>query len=342
MQYIDDVQTESWNAGNSAKRRPNLNQTRLDSIRISVLQAADLITVNSRRISDWTPVILADLSGPRRTSKRTQDELDKDAACFLRVLTETCGSWSKVTQAAVVRCYTLPWSDHDGKHRPASPATVRNRRWVAGVVLERARSLGVDVDPAVLLGPPLGATPATKSSRPLTEDELRHIRAFADVGLDGSMRSVIVALAEAGASAPEIAAVTPEDIDLDAGTVRLRGPANRINRLPDWSRETIALHLATRLDAPTPSAPLCVNPDLPSERAEHSITNRLRQVIVDAGLGRTEGVTATSIALTTAKQILEADGLVAAADFLGKDSFDRAAAPLGVAPQRRKRGGSDG
>lgn len=342
MQNIKPLSTSVSVAGNSSSSRPYCNRTRLDSVRTAVLQAAELIELNSRRISDWAPAILADLSGPRRTSKRTQDKLDKDAKSFLKVLTETCGTWNAVTQAAVVRCYTLPWSDHDGNHHSVSPSTVRNRRWIAGVVLERARSLGVDIDPAALLGPPLGGTPATKSSRPLTEDELDDIENVSDVGLDGSMRSVIVALAEAGASAPEIAAVTPEDIDLDAGTVRLRGPADRINTLPGWSRETIALHLATRLDPPTPGAPLCVNADLPPERAEHSITNRLHQVIVDAGHAHTDGVTATSISLTTAKQILETDGLIAATDFLGKASLDRTAASLGVAPQRRKRGGSDG
>ena len=48
----------------------------------------------------------------------------------------------------------------------------------------------------------------------------------------------------------------------------------------------------------------------------------------DAGLGRVPGVTAKSIRLGVAQQVLHSDGLEAAARFLGSRSLDGTAASL--------------
>ena len=55
---------------------------------------------------------------------------------------------------------------------------------------------------------------------------------------------------------------------------------------------------------------------------------RLGEVLRDAGLKGTPGVTARSLRLTTAKQILDTDGLAAAAHFLGSPSLDNTAKAL--------------
>ena len=73
---------------------------------------------------------------------------------------------------------------------------------------------------------------------------------------------------------------------------------------------------------------LCVSEDLSVERAAHCVTVRLGDVLRDAGLRRTPGVTARSLRLTTAAEVFEESGLIAAARFLGSLSLDSTAAAL--------------
>jgi hypothetical protein len=77
---------------------------------------------------------------------------------------------------------------------------------------------------------------------------------------------------------------------------------------------------------PTPAA---VGPRLPSERAAHSATVALTTLLRDAGLRGDPGVTAKSIRLTAARDVLAAGGIEAAVRFLGNDSLDPTAAALG-------------
>lgn len=308
----------------------------------SAFEAWNLIMDTEYHIAEWAPVILDDLCSNFSGTPRTKQKKLAEAERFLNTISQRRATWNDLQQPDVVKFYTLARPDHHGEFPQVSKATARNRRWAVRAVLESAACLGVNIDPAELLGPPLKVTKPDNPSRPLSAAEAEQVQTFADQGIGGSMRSVLVSLAFAGASASEIAHLTPADLDLHTGTVRLRGAAERVNKLPEWSRETIARHLRTRPDTPPPDVVLCVSPDLPNLRAIHAVTVRLRQVIVDAGLADVGGVTATSIRLTTAKHIYETQGLVAATDFLGKDSFDRAAAALGVAPRRRAHGTDDG
>ena len=54
--------------------------------------------------------------------------------------------------------------------------------------------------------------------------------------------------------------------------------------------------------------PLCVTAGLPVERATHSVTVRLRKVLIDAGLAGRPGVTANSIRLTGALAVARERG----------------------------------
>ena len=340
MENIAELPTSVSVAGNSESRRPNTGLARPENPGDIVLVAAELIRSGEMRASKWAPAVLAFLHSNAKGTWQTREKRLAEADRFLKTLGNK--RIDKLTAKSVTPFYRKGRPDHNGAYRRVSDATARNRRWAARAVLDALRALGVDIDPNALIGPPMGTTQPQESSRPLTEAELDSIEDHADDGLAGSMLSVLVALARAGASAPESAMVTPADIDLDAGAVHLRGPAERVNQLPDWSREAIALHLSLRPDTPPSDLPLCVNSDLPPDRAAHAVRVRLRQVIVDAGLADTDGVTATSIRLTTAKAIADEHGLLAAAEFLGNESLDRTGKSLGLAPKRRRRGDSDG
>ncbi len=210
-----------------------------------------------------------------------------------------------------------------GRWTTPAASTVRNRQWAATVVCDALEAAGVEVDPA--LRPGREPRPATaRRSRPLTPAELDLVRAFADRGLGGSRRSVMVALAEAGGSAPEIAAVVGADVDLGAGTVRF---GRRINPLTGWGGAALGKFFAVNGD-PGPGDRLCADAGAPDARAAHSVRARMCEAIADAGLGPATGVTAASVRLTTAAGVLARDGIEAAARFLGS-SLDAAAAALG-------------
>lgn len=78
-----------------------------------------------------------------------------------------------------------------------------------------------------------------------------------------------------------------------------------------------------------PDERLCAAGGLDEARAAHSVTVQLGQVLQAAGIAGRPGVTARSIRLTTALRILGADGIEAAARFLGSPSLDRVADALG-------------
>lgn len=165
-----------------------------------------------------------------------------------------------------------------------------------------------------------------EASRPLTAKELERVRAFAETGLFVGMRSLLVALAEAGGSAEEIAAVRAADINLDESTVSFTGEAARTNPMTEWGA-SVSRAIAKAGGLRT-EGPLCVTEGLPLDRATHSVTVRLRDVIRSAGLASKPLVTARSIRLASAEQVRLAHGIEAAARFLGNNSLDATAAAL--------------
>ena len=215
-----------------------------------------------------------------------------------------------------------------GRWTSPAASTVRNRQWALTVVCDALEAAGAEVDPA--LRPRREPRPATaRRSRPLTAPEMDLVRAFADRGLVGSRRSAMVALAEAGASAAEIASVRACDVDLEAETVRLGAgrDRSRVNPLTGWGAEAVRRVLSVNDIAPADR--LCVTNRISLQQGAQSVATRLCDAIRDAGLAGAEGVTAGSIRLTAAAGVLARDGIEAAARFLGASSLDAAAAALG-------------
>lgn len=294
--------------------------------------------MNDSRIDSWTEILLTQVYARFSSNRATADKALKESRVLLRVLKNSGdGTFDSVTPEMVQRWFWKARFGSERTNRRASTETARNRRWAAKALLDAARLIGLGIDTEALLGPPIPKVESDKSSRPLSAAEARAVRGHADACFARSRMPAIAALGFAGADAAETAAVTPNDIHLDEGWVQLPGPAARRNRLPDWSRETLTVLLLHGNPAPAPDEPLCVGGHLSPERAKHSVTARLYQIIAGAGLKGIDGVTGASIRLTTAHEIATEQGIDAAADFLGNESLDRTAAAL----RWRQAGGSD-
>ena len=280
-------------------------------------------------IEAWAPALIFGLDGLLGANQGTADKAISVNSRFLRyVPANGVHQWPQLPPELVQRFIWAARPDRYGQHRSVSPATARNNRWAVGALLDVAVMLGVDINVPALLGEPIGSAPPKASSRPLTAAEAQLVRDHADAGLRASTRSVAVGLASAGASPREAAAVTAAHVNLDAATVRLSGSAERTNPLDEWSLQAIELHLRHHPGELDPDHPLCVTAGLPVERAAHSITVRLRTVLIDAGVAGQPGVTARSIRLTGALAVAQERGIRAAARFLGSGSLDRTAAAL--------------
>ena len=151
------------------------------------------------------------------------------------------------------------------------------------------------------------------------------MRGFADRGQLFSRRAVIVALAFAGGTSSEIAKVRKSHVDLKTGTVTVGG---RQNPLCEWGQQMIRQFLQIR-PLVDKNRLLAVGEHFEADRRAHAVTVRLGEVISDAGLRGTAGVSARSVRLYTAKQILDSLGLEAAAWFLGADSLTSVVKALG-------------
>ena len=295
----------------------------------AVLGAWALVMTGDQRIEAWVPVLLDALVARYGSKPATAQKVAAEAARLLKFLiTRGAVTWRDVNAALVSEWCWAARPDRSGRYRRVSAGTAKVRRWAARALFEIAEMLGADVDAAALVGDPVGDVLPAFSSRPLTESEASLVREHADAGLWFSSRSVVVALAFAGGTASEIARVTAADLDLTAGNVRFGGKAARTNPLDDWSRDAITQHVQNRPGATDSQYQLCVGGPLTLERATHSVTVRLRQVVVDAGLSREPEITARSIRLTTALRVAQQQGIFAAAAFLGNTSLDRTAAAL--------------
>ena len=306
----------------------------------AVLGAWALAMNGEDRIEAWAPVLLDALAARYGSKPATAQKAADLGAMLLQFLVASGASTLGDAAAALVTewCWAAR-PDRSGRYRSVSPGTAKVRRWAARALFETAEMLGADIDPAALVGDPVGDVLPAYSSRPLTDAEAIAVRQHADVGLWFSSRPVVAALAFAGGTNGEIGLVRTRDVNTDAGIVRFRGAAARTNRLDDWGCEAVDLHLRNRPEPLDPDGRLCVSGSLAPERATHSITVRLRQVIVDAGLGAEPEVTARSIRLHTALGLARRDGIFAAAAFLGNTSLDRTAAALRLNPDQGLHGG---
>ena len=236
--------------------------------------------------------------------------------------------WGDVSSELVLEWCWAARVDRLGRHRRAAQSTARNRQWAAAAAFEVAAELGAPIDARSLVGERIARPSSAVSARPLTFAEADAVRVHADWGLVASRRSVMVALSFAGGTAAEVAAVCGCDIDMASARVWFSGDAARCGSLDEWSASTLQRFLVNN-PALWPDERLCVTDSLDAARAAHSVTVQLGQVIQDAGIAGRPGVTARSIRLTSARRILDSDGIEAAARFLGSVSLDAAADALG-------------
>ncbi len=174
------------------------------------------------------------------------------------------------------------------------------------------------------VGPPIERD-RPDGSEPLGPDQLIRVEQAVSGLLFASRASLLVALSEAGADAPEVAATRWADIDLDSGSVTFNLDAPRTNPLTAWGHEVLSAARPAGID---PEQRLCVSNAMSIQRGAQSVTVGLANLLRDAGLARVPGVTARSIRLGVAREILLAEGLESAARFLGSRSLDATSSAL--------------
>jgi hypothetical protein len=253
----------------------------------------------------------------------TRAKLQKGVALFFKTLRAwDIGSMDEVGSDHVLAFVSGGISSR-GHLRGPAPTTQRNRLWVVRSVVMvlyehecwDGRDLVMDSVKSSVDDP----------SRALDEMEMNRVRDVSYHWLIPTRRPIVVALSEAGGSSREIGMVTASDLDLEAGSVRFIGEADRINEIP-----RVALEALRRVfsDGYPLVGRLVTSEALDIERASQSVNTELSRVIREAGLRGSSGAVGKSIRLTAANQILETKGLLEAARYVGADSLDRLAAAL--------------
>lgn len=209
------------------------------------------------------------------------------------------------------------WATH-ARSRTGSATTAANRRWAIDTLFTILRDEGlVEGDPPI--GDPIDRSGSVVSSRPLTATEINTLKGYA-AGLLATGDDLLVALSLAGGSAVEIARICHGDINLTDHTVTFSAPHDRHGPLDTWSHQ----RLIRAVDVTRPNELLVTG----RRDASQSVTTRLTNLLRQAGFAGHTTVTARSIRLGAARQILDIDGLEAAARFLGANSLDQTARHL--------------
>lgn len=207
---------------------------------------------------------------------------------------------------------------------PASIAVLHNRRAALRLLFRVARRLEfVESDPTLDLGLP---PKSSVGSRPLDDEEVELCR---DVAHWTSSRVAVAwALAEATARGAEIAAVTPDDVDLDAGTVRVRGgprTSPRTGALSEWGIATLR-----RRSPKCGIGPLAYAGEGRGIAGQVSTCRAISSVLVRAGLAGEPDVRPMSVAGWAGRRVLDETGSIeSAALAMGVRSLDRAARLVG-------------
>ena len=277
----------------------------------------------------WLPAVVEAVRARYADNPRTADKVAAETQRLFRYLAAVgILDWPDAIPEPVQEWLWAARRDRSGRHQRTAPSTARNRQWAALAAFEEAAKLGAPIDPAALIGARIARPSPAVSARPLTDGEDDQVRAYGDAGLVASRRSVMLAISYAGGTASEVAAVRMGDVDLDAAAVAFSGVAARVGPLDEWGAETVLRFVRNNPPIPVDGL-LCVTAATSPSRAAHAVAVRLGQVLRDAGLSGRPGVTARSIRLTTASRVLQAEGIEAAARFLGSPSLDSTADALG-------------
>jgi len=217
------------------------------------------------------------------------------------------------------------------KARYPSSATMNTRRWAVRAFFEEARRQGL-TDRAVGIDLPIPAR-GTPQARPLTDAELWACEQAARLTLFETRAPAVLALAEAGGDAAEIAAVLVADVDLGEGAVTFTGSTRqrcRTNVLNAWGTEMLARHLS-RMGPVPPETPLVVSPGVVGPSATASISGELGTILNHAGLTGDPRVRPRSVRAWSALKVWQSThDFAAVANWLGSHSLDQAAQVIGI------------
>ena len=276
----------------------------------------------------WLQLVLEALTRIYHPDERTLKKLARNAAWMFKYFQRRgITQWCEITGEITLEWCWAGVRGADGAFREASASTARNRQWMAQTTFAAAAHLGAQIaDPHAAAGPKIKRQSPAAQAGPVTDQELRRIRGHADPGGRPSRRSVAVALFSTGASALEASKVRAKDVDLEAKTVKFSGPRARVCSLDGLSVQTLARFL--RSNPTAADERLCVKATTPPEVAAQAVSTQLCSAINQAGFANDPEISARSIRLTAARQVLERDGIEAAARFLGSPSLDHTAEAL--------------
>ncbi|MFJ6139544.1 hypothetical protein [Kitasatospora sp. NPDC092286] len=221
-----------------------------------------------------------------------------------------------------------------GRIDDVSLSTRHLRRSVLRMFFRAARQLGLaDNDPtwSIELPPRTG-----QSARPLTTEEAACCRLFAESTADRTRHAAVAALALAGANTGEIGHICGTDLDLEANRVWVHGSSKTDERwcaLDAWSKNILVLRihqLAGRYPASRRREPLATSRHGSDAQRQARACVALRDVLVQAGLGRESDLKPASVTAHAGLTAFTASGRIEdAARLLGLRSLDRAAAVIG-------------
>ena len=273
-----------------------------------------MLTDLCAHVTEWM-VVCGHSAATRQVAQHTLGRFDRFAAAH--AVTQA----RAVTPELVARFVQAVGSDR----REPSVATMHQRR----SVIRLAFRLYHRADPAVL-DPTYDLVLPSRSTlavRPLTDDEIDVVRAVSLSTLIETRQPAIVALAEAGAVTTEIAAITGDDLDLDAGTVSLPGARHatpRVVPLTPWG----TTQLARRSRDST--GPLTYRGGNSGNAAQASVSVALRRMFNTAGLAREHDLNLASIRAWAGRRSFDhSEHIEDAARVLGCRSLDTAARLIG-------------
>ncbi|MDE0613428.1 MAG: hypothetical protein OXI32_03335 [bacterium] len=287
-----------------------------------------LLTIRGLTIRESLPRILGDLASQTLSddTRRMYRSSAKRLVLWLHREGITC--WGDIDPQSVDDWCQLAIVRRDGTAKAPAHGTVRGRQNAALATLRSARRLGAPIDPEHLVGPLVPHTLDTVSARPLTAAEADLLRRLSRSSLLPTPQSVLVALALSGGTPKDLAAVRKRDINVETKTVRFSGEFERVNPISRLDADTLRRYLDHDTSLGDDDL-LCTAGRATSPKKARSVGERLHHALRHAGLSRRPGVTVRSLRLTGAKNVLDQDGLVAAAVFMGAPSLDSAARALG-------------